>query len=159
MINAQLSDEEFLAAFESATLHDFHHADHIRAAWLYLLRFPFPEASQRMAESVWHFAAQHGAHTKYHETITRAWMRLVWDALRRDLRAATGKHEPEDSTSIDAPPSAVSASHPAAGFDAFAAAHPELLDVRTLDRFYSHQVLTSLTARTQFVPPDLSPLP
>jgi hypothetical protein len=135
MTNSLLSDDEFLAAFESATITDFHHADHIRAAWIYLLRLPFPEASRRMAESLRRFAARKGAHMKYHETMTQAWLLLVWDALEHDGQA----------------------DHAPGGFDAFAAAHPELLDSHALDRFYSSRLLAS--ARIEFVHPDLSPLP
>src|SRR5574337_1556365 len=57
MTKSQLSGDEFLAAFESATPADFHHADHVQAAWIYLERLPFQEASRRMAVSVKHFAA------------------------------------------------------------------------------------------------------
>ena len=134
MKNSQLSDDEFLAAFESAALVDFHHVDHIRAAWIYLRRLPFSAASRRMAESLRRFAASRGAHMKYHETITQAWMLLVRGALEQDGQGA-------------------------GTFDAFAAAHPELLDAHALDRFYSSQLLTSPTARAEFVHPDLSPLP
>jgi len=133
MKNSLLSDDEFLVAFESATLTDFHHIDHIRAAWIYLRQLPFPAAAERMAESLRHFAASKGAHMKYHETITRAWMFLVAHALEQDRQA-------------DA-------------FAAFAAAHPELLDAHALDRFYSSQLLASPAARMEFVAPDLSPLP
>ena len=135
MKNSQLSDSEFLAGFESATLADFHHAGHIRAAWIYLQRLPFPEASRRMAEPLQHFAATKGARMKYHETITQAWMLLVWGALDREGPDA------------------------ASDFDAFAAAHPELLDVHALDRFYSSPLLASPAARSKLVFPDLAPLP
>ena len=158
MKNSQLSDDEFLAAFESATLRDFHHIDHVRAAWLYLWRLPFPAASRRMAESVRRFADKHGALQKYHETITRAWMILVWDALEENRQAGN-----EGTLSTEAGPDAglcaEPASHATHGFDAFARAHSELLDVRALDRFYSPQLLDSPSARARFVPPDCSPLP
>jgi hypothetical protein len=159
MTNSQLSDDEFLAAFESATLADFHHADHLRAAWIYLQRLPFPRASERMAESVRHFAAQHGAHQKYHETVTQAWMGLVWRALEQDRQAACSERMLSPEADPDALPGAIRVNHAADGFDAFATAHPELLDTHALDRFYSPQLLGSSVARKYFVPPDLSPLP
>jgi hypothetical protein len=134
MKNSQLSDDEFLAAFESATLTNFHHEDHIRAAWIYLRRLPFPQASEHMVESLRHFAARNGAHQKYHETITQARMHLIWAAMNLDHCGAIGT------------------------FNAFAAAHSELMDPRVLGRFYSSQLLASASARTEFVPPDLSPL-
>jgi hypothetical protein len=159
MKNSLLFDDEFLAAFESATLTDFHHVDHIRAAWIYLRRLPFSDASQRMAESVRHFAAKKGAHQKYHETITQAWMLLVVDALERDRQSEAGEKVTADGSRPDVTTRAARASDLAPGFDAFAAAHPNLLDVRALDRFYSSPLLASPAARTGFVAPDLSPLP
>ncbi len=158
MKNSQLSDGEFLAAFETATLADFHHSDHIRAAWIYLRRLPFPQASERIVESLRHFAAVKGAHQKYHETITQAWMLLVAGALEHDSQAAgertLSSEAGPDTLSVDSP-----TGHAANSFAAFAAAHPELLDARALDRFYSSQLLASPAARTGFVPPDLTPLP
>lgn len=132
MRNALLSDNEFLAGFEAATLTGFHHADHIRAAWIYLRRLPFPQATERMAQSLRHFAASKSTHQKYHETITHAWMLLVADGFEQDRQVTD--------------------------FNAFTAAHPELLDIHTLDRFDSSQSLATHAARASFVPPDLSPL-
>jgi hypothetical protein len=158
MKNSQLSDDEFLAAFEAATLVEFHHSDHIRVAWIFLRRLPFPHAAERMAESLRHFAATKGAHMKYHETITQVWMLLVWDAFSQDRQAA-GERTLSSEAGPDTLPVASPTGHAADGFDAFAAAHPELLDAHALDRFYSSQLLASPAARTRFVPPDLSPLP
>lgn len=157
MKNSLLSDNNFLAALESASLGAFHHSDHIRAAWIYLRRLPFPVASNRMAESLRHFAASRGAHTKYHETITQAWMHLVWGALEQDGRRGIEHRHFSDSGPGALPGGPVS--YDAGRFDAFAAAYPELLDVHALRRYYSPELLASSTARAQFVPPDLSPLP
>jgi hypothetical protein len=46
MTETRLNDEEFVKAFESCTLPnaEFHHADHVRMAFLYLCRFPPLEA-------------------------------------------------------------------------------------------------------------------
>ena len=137
MKNSLLSDDDFLGAFEAATLADFRHADHIRAAWIYLRLLPFPAASRRMAESLRHFAAAKGAHMKYHETITHAWLLLVAQAFQPDRRSGRAPNS----------------------FDAFAAAHPELLNAHALDRFYSPELLASPAARARFVPPDIAPLP
>jgi hypothetical protein len=124
----------FLHAFESLTLPpaDFHHADHIRLAWIYLRQLPFEEALSRLSSSVLRFATQHGAAGKYHETITHAWMVLVQHALTRS---------------------------PDAAFPDFLSAHPHLLDSRTLQHYYSPELLQSGESRRRFVPPDLHPLP
>ena len=46
-----------------------------------------------------------------------------------------------------------------ASFDELTIAAPELLDKRTIERFYSIAVLASEAARTYWVEPDLQPLP
>jgi hypothetical protein len=158
MKNSQLSDDEFLAAFESGTLADFHHADHIRVAWIYLRRLPVPRASERMAESLRQFAARKGVHQKYHETITHAWMILVWDALERDRKTAACKAATA-GWAANSSPAKARVNNAAYGFDAFAVGHPELLNTHALDKFYSARLLTSPAARTRFLPPDISPLP
>ena len=60
---ATRTDTELLAQFEGCTLpaERWHHAEHIRIAYLYLSKQPFPEALDR----------------GYHETLTVAWLRLV----------------------------------------------------------------------------------
>jgi hypothetical protein len=45
-----LPEDEFVAEFESCRLPaaQFHHADHIRLAWIYLRQMNEPEAAERM---------------------------------------------------------------------------------------------------------------
>jgi hypothetical protein len=130
-----LSDEEFVALMEACKLRneDFHHIDHIRLAWIYLGMLPEPEAAERMAASLRKFSAHAGRASRYHHTMTLAWVRLVADA-----RAAA--------------PSAKS-------FPDFIAAHPRLADQKALLRHYSQTCLDSSEARADFVAPDLQPLP
>jgi hypothetical protein len=68
-----------------------------------------------------------------HATLVLAWARLLAAAL---ARAGAGPD-----------------------FDAFVAAHPELLDPRLVLRHYSPQRLASARARREFVLPDRLPLP
>ena len=131
--NLRLTDEEFIQAFEACVLSEFHHRDHIRAAWVYLRRYKDGEAASRMAEGIRRFARHHGAETKYHETVTRAWMRLVRRAF------------------LDSPQEA--------SFPAFIAAHPDLLDAHALEAFYSAELLASERARETWMPRDRRPLP
>ena len=72
-----MTDEEFLEAFEDCTLEEFHHADHIRMAWLYLRQFGYEIGSAKVKEGIKRFAAAKNATTLYHETITEFWIRLV----------------------------------------------------------------------------------
>jgi hypothetical protein len=132
---AHLTDEELVEAFESCQLpaEHFHHADHVRLAWIYLRQSDEEAASERIAQSIRRFAAHHGKTEKYHSTMTHAWMRLVAAARR-----ATPKLD---------------------RFQDFAARHPHLLEVRTLGKYYSAERLESEDARAGWLEPDLSPLP
>lgn len=109
----ELSDAEFVAAFESCTLaaDAFRHYDHIRLAWAYIGAFTFDDATGRMAESICRFALHHtGTTAKYDDRLTRAWMRLVAHAR---------------AISADAP-----------DFATFAEANPMLFDRRRAFDFY-----------------------
>jgi hypothetical protein len=102
-----LSDAEFLTAFETCTLaaDSFRHYDHIRLAWLYLRAAPLVEATDRMASAIRRFALHHtGTTAKYDDALTRSWMRLVAHAR---------------ANSADAP-----------DFATFAASNPMLFDRR-----------------------------
>jgi hypothetical protein len=79
LASAHLSDENFLEAFHSCRLlnSEFHHADHLRLAWLHLQREPLEAALDSVRAGIQKFAAHHGAAQLYHETITTAWVRLL----------------------------------------------------------------------------------
>lgn len=128
-------DAAFLDAFERAAIPgaEFRHRQHIRVAWLYVRRDGARTALRRTAEGIRRFAAAQGAATRYHETITRLWVRLVAAAVRR--------HGAIDS------------------FDAFVEANPGLLDKETPYAFYRRETLASDGARAAWVEPDRLPLP
>lgn len=130
-----LTDQQFVHAFESCDLpkEHFRHRDHIRLAWIYLQLYGDREARWHMSEAIRRFAAFHGQTHKYHETITVAWLRLVAHAMTRLPRSAD--------------------------FDALTKDSPELLEKRTIERFYSADLLASEAARTSWVEPDLQSLP
>src|SRR2546427_6837500 len=79
LASAQLSDEEFLAAFHDCRLKnsEFRHADHLRLAWLHLHREPLEIALANVRAGIQKFAQKHNAAGLYHETITTAWVRLL----------------------------------------------------------------------------------
>jgi hypothetical protein len=131
----ELTDLEFARRFEACELPNdgFHHRDHIRLAWIYVQRYGEMEARGRIAGAIRKFAARHGHTDKYHETMTVAWLRLVASGMAR---------VPPDATFID-----------------LTIAVPELLDKRTIEKFYSSAVLASGEARQFWVEPDLQPLP
>lgn len=132
-------DEAFLKAFQECTLpsSEWHHRAHLKVAYLYLQRFPFEEALNRIRESIKRYNAvtstPENLERGYHETITQAWLRLVHLALCEYGPAATA--------------------------DEFLDAQPQLLTHRALRFFYSRGRLISWQAKAEFVEPDLAPLP
>jgi hypothetical protein len=68
-----VTDDELLAGFEACTLAEFHHADHVRVAWLYLRRF---------AVALQRFAAANGAPQKYDDALTCRYLALIAGQMR-----------------------------------------------------------------------------
>ena len=127
-----MMDRDFLAAFEDGTLpvDRFHHADHVRAAWL-MLREESPAAALgRFSAALKRFAAANDKPGLYHETITWAYLLLVNERMERGGRAT--------------------------GWGEFAASNPDLMTWRptVLDRYYTSETLGSDLARRSFVLPD-----
>ena len=127
-------DATFLAALENATLPnvEFRHADHIRAAYLYVSREGYPFGADRIREVIAHFAAAHGMGGKYHVTLTLLWARLV---------------------------AAHVASSPVGSFAEFLSHNSELTDKSLPLRYYSPERLFSPGARQQWREPDRTSLP
>ena len=130
-----MTDAEFVCAFEDCTLSNeyFHHRDHVRLAWIYLRTYGETESRVRMSESIRRFAAFHGKSDKYHETVTLAWLRLVANAMARVPYGAS--------------------------FDQLIKGSPELLEKRTVEKYYSSGALSSEASRASWIEPDLQPLP
>jgi hypothetical protein len=131
--DAFLDDDALLDGFESARLPAaaFRHAEHIRAAFLYLTRHPdFGEAAVRFRAALRRFAAAHGVPDRYHETVTWAYLALI------NERA----HGSSFASSAD-----------------FLRRHPELLDAKrgVFSRYYDPGALArSPKARQMFLLPD-----
>lgn len=120
-----MTDDEFLRAFEDATLEPFHHRDHLRVTCLYLRQYGEARTLERLGPAILRYADARGGAALYHETITQAWIRLV----------ALGLGNTEN-------------------FEAMLAEHPGLLDKNLLNRYYSPEVLKSSEARERWVEPD-----
>jgi hypothetical protein len=127
-----MTDDTFLTHFEAGRLHAFDHRDHVRVAFAYARRGGVEHAVDRARHGLRHLAAAHGQPERYHETLTTAWARVV----------AHHALEADDD-----------------GFDAFLAAHPQLLRRDLLLGHYSRERLFGAVARARFVEPDLAPLP
>ena len=131
---APLSDDAVLRAFEECRLDPakFHHADHIRLAWLYVQRYGAHQAKALLLEGIRKFAQHAGAPQKFHYTITIAWARLV--------AAACCKSDSSNS------------------FYEWIAIHPELLNRNLMNEHYSAGRLESFQARCGWLDPDLKSL-
>ena len=127
-----MTDQEFMARFEDRSLatHSFHHADHVRMAFLYLKRYAPLEALERFSTRLASFAAAHGKPGLYNETITWAFVLLVRE------RMARSDYELE--------------------WDQFAADNADLMSWKDniLKRYYRDETLKSELAKTTFLLPD-----
>lgn len=112
----------------------FDHRAHLRLAYAYLAELgDVDAATAALRASLLRFLDHAGVgRSKYHETLTRAWMLAV--------RHFMGKS-------------------PSASADAFLDRHPVLLDSRVMGTHYSAERLRSHEARERFVEPDLDPIP
>ena len=84
LLTAQ-SEVELMEQFEAGTLplECFHHRDHVHMAFIYLCKWPILEALERFSSALKRFAAHHGKHQLYHETITWAYMLLINERMAR----------------------------------------------------------------------------
>src|SRR5689334_9541559 len=127
-----MTDEEFVAAFEDCSLSNeaFHHADHVRIAFLYLGRYPAVEALQRFSTSLARFASANGKPRLYHETITWAFLFLIRERMAR----AGGEQT----------------------WTQFADSNGDLLNWKdnVLRKYYRDETLSSDLARSTFLFPD-----
>ena len=130
------SDMQFLAAFEAGAYApaDFNHRAHVRLAYIYLAINDVERATTLMRAALVNFLRHNGiAHTKYHETLTHAWILAVFHFMHRTTEAESA--------------------------DDFIARTPLLLDARIMLTHYSAERLFSPHARHGFVQPDLDPIP
>jgi hypothetical protein len=127
-----MTDEQFIDSFESCILANerFHHADHVKMAFLYLSRLPALEAIQRFSAALVRFAAAKGKPELYHETVTWAFLLLIRERMARAGRPQT--------------------------WSEFAAGNADLLTSKddVLKRYYRGETLSSDLARSTFLFPD-----
>lgn len=130
-----LNDRSFRAAFEGHAVRpsEFDHEAHVRLAYIYLAEHDVESAIQRMREALLDFIDRNGIpRSKFHETITRAWVLAVRHFMDRS----------PSSSSAD-----------------FLSKNQKLLDSKIMLTHYSASVLFSSDARASFVEPDLDPIP
>ena len=137
-----MDDAELVRQFEACTLpfDQWTHRAHIRVAYTYLQRYPFKEALARIAPNIKRYNAANNVPESptsgYNQTTTHALLHLI---------AATM--------------SAYAKTHPVKNGDEFCDMHPQLMTKHALRFFYSPARRMEPEAKTQFVEPDLAPLP
>ena len=121
-------DDDFLESFHTGALllPEFDHRAHVRAGYLYVTRFGLGLAIERFGRDLRAFAAAHGKHGLYHETITVAFLALI------NERIAIGG---------------------ARGWDGFAAANADPFGRDSLTTFYAPEEPASPEARRVFLLP------
>lgn len=126
-----MTDQELMKAFAdgSLTADAFGHRQHVRLAWLHVTRLPLLEAIRRQTTGLRRLTERFGAPSRYHETITVAYVLLVHERAWRSRCAS---------------------------FEEFIEANPDLLDrgADLLGRHYDRDVLRTPAARGSFVPPN-----
>jgi hypothetical protein len=129
-----MRDEQLVKMFEDGSLPvaDFGHEQHVRLAFLYVCRYPLLEVLARFPANLKRYAAAHGKHGLYHETMTWAYLFLIGERVARAGRLQT--------------------------WEKFRAVNLDLFDRRTplLGRYYREQTLASKFARERFLMPDRS---
>jgi hypothetical protein len=128
-------DRGFRAAFEACRVppSQFNHEAHVRLAYVYLAELDVESAVDKMREALLNFLEHNSIpRSKFHETMTRAWVLAVRHFMNRSASASSAD---------------------------FIARNPELLDSKLMLTHYSASVLFSPDARAAFVEPDLDPIP
>lgn len=133
-----MTDDELWSQFHAYAIPQaaWDHRAHVRTACLFLLRHDLDAAHVLMRVGIIRQNERHGLtetpQRGYFETLTRVWLILVADALRRTNARCS---------------------------EALLEAAPELLSRELPLRYYSKARLASTRARALFVDPDLAPLP
>lgn len=132
-----LSDTELLELFERQAISndDWSHTLHIRIATIYLMRNSLNSALQKIRDGIKKLnetnAIPESQFRGFHETLTIAWVKVV-----------AGK---------------IAQANPQSSLDLLEQ-HPDLLNARLLNAYYSPERLMSLEAKANFIEPDIKPL-
>jgi hypothetical protein len=130
------SDQAFVHQFETGQLapSDFNHRAHVALAYCYLCEGNVDDAYTRFKQAIHNFLAHHRIDaSKYHETLTRAWLLAVRHFMMMS----------EQTNSADV----------------FIEMNTRLLEHGIMLTHYSEDILFSDAARMSFVTPNLEPIP
>jgi hypothetical protein len=129
-------DLAFRDSVEKGTLQpaDFGHRAHLRLAYIYLAESDTERAYARMRSTILDFLERNSVDpSKYHETITRAWIMAVRHVMESSRECASA--------------------------DEFIDSNPVMLDSKIMLTHYSAELLFSNEARARFVEPDAEEIP
>lgn len=138
-----MSDDDLIRQFEDLSL-PFEtwaqHRTHVKVTYLYLRKYAFDDALERIRHGIKTYNhsknVPEGPMQGYNETTTTGFVHLIAAVM-----AAYGTYFPTTTA------------------DEFCDTHPQLLSKHALRFFYSPEQRLSPLAKTQFVEPDLAPLP
>lgn len=127
-----MNDAEWMQQFEAGGISNesFHHADHVKMAFLYLQKYPPLEALERFSSALARFAASAGNASLYNETVTWAFLLIIRERLAQ----------------FETPPD----------WHRFAVENPDLLswENNILKKYYRPETLKSELAKKTFLFPD-----
>jgi hypothetical protein len=129
------ADLLFVRQFESCELlPPFSHRDHVRLAYVYLTECDVATSHPVLKQALLRYLQHHGVDlSKYHETLTRAWLMVVRHFMAISPRSGSAA--------------------------SFLEHKPRLLDSRIMLKHYTPERLFSDEARSRFLEPDLLPIP
>ncbi len=134
---ASTEDKKFIELFEACEVapDDFDHRSHLRMAYTYLCDHDTQATCNKIRHSLCAFLSHVGIEpsSKYHETMTRAWVL----AVRHFMACTPGTNSTSE----------------------FIDANPRLLDTEIMATHYSKHALFSDAAHSSFIEPDLAPIP
>ena len=139
LLQQGMYDGDFVQQFETCTFpfDQWHHRAHVKLAYIYLVRFGFANASQKLREGIRACNAANKVPKTptrgYHETLTLFWLHVIQMTVQEYGPRVTA--------------------------DEFFDFHPQLSQNKIHRLFYSSDLFMSARAKSEFVEPDLTSLP
>lgn len=130
-LHLQLTDQEFIEQFEQLKLNPewFTHEAHLRMAWIYSSQQSLKQAISKACHGIQSFDDKFGDGTKYHLTVSRFLMELIFE---REKRTKTRSFEDFKNSNLDL-----------------------LTDFKgVLSRHYDFDVLNDTNAKTHYIAPN-----